>query len=196
MPVLIDGHNLIGKLPDLRLSDPRDEDKLIARLKTYVARTGRQTVVVFDPPRGGEPSSWFRDDRTDYHNLTVIFAQSGRSADDVIRERVANAKDKQGLIVVTSDAAVANFARQCGVKNVRTSEQFAEELRAALSAPPAKEKPAISAAETEEWLRIFKEPQAKPQAPPPQPKLSPHEAKRLRRMEQLKKQTANQRKLK
>ena len=39
MPLLIDGHNLIGHLPDLSLSDPRDEVKLVARLQAYAARS-------------------------------------------------------------------------------------------------------------------------------------------------------------
>lgn len=187
MPLLIDGHNLIGKLPDLHLSDPRDEDKLISRLKQYVARTGRQVVVVFDPPKGGDPSSWFRDERYDYRNLSVIFASGGRTADDVIRERVAAAQDKQGLIVVTSDAAVRGFAAQCGVRNQRTSEEFARELRDALSAPAPAEKPTVRNAEVDDWLKVFKEPEGAPPPAPP-PKLSPREAKRLRRMEQLRRQ--------
>jgi hypothetical protein len=186
MPVLIDGHNLIGKLPDVKLSDPNDEDKLIAKLKQYVQRTGKQTTVVFDPPKHSEWFAW-SDDRYELRKLEIVFATMGRKADDVIRERVAQAKDRQGLIVVTSDAAVANFARQCGVKNVRSSEEFARELQEALSLSPPAEKPAVSKAELDEWLTVFKEPEPAPK-PPPQPRLDPKEAKRLRRMEQLKKQ--------
>ena len=48
MPLLIDGHNLIGRLPDLRLDDPQDEAKLVARLRVYHARTGKRVTVVFD----------------------------------------------------------------------------------------------------------------------------------------------------
>jgi predicted RNA-binding protein with PIN domain len=195
MPLLIDGHNLIGRLPDLHLSDPRDEEKLIARLKQYVARTGRRVVVVFDPPRGGDPSSWFTDDRHEYRNLTVIFAQAGRKADDVIRERVANEPDRQGLIVVTSDAAVAGFARQCGVRNIRASERFGEELRATLVASTPKEKPSASPADVDDWLKVFKEPGPAPEPKPERSRPSKPQAKRLRRMEQLKKQAANRRKL-
>ena len=187
MPLLIDGHNLIGKLPDVQLSDPDDEDKLIARLKLYVARTGKRITVVFDPPRQSEWFAW-SDDRYEHHNLTVIFATMGRKADDVIRERVAAEKDKVGLIVITSDAAVANFARQCGVKNVRSSEEFVRELQDSLAAPAPAEKPVISKREVDDWLKIFKEPEPAPK-PPPVPKVDPQEAKRLRRMEQLKKQT-------
>ena len=48
MPILIDGHNLIGRLPAISLQDPDDEDKLVRLLKSYQARTGKSLTVVFD----------------------------------------------------------------------------------------------------------------------------------------------------
>lgn len=186
MPLLIDGHNLIGKMSDLKLSDPDDEDKLIARLKKYTAKTKKRVTVVFDPPRQSEWFAW-SDDRYEQPNLEIIFATMGRKADDVIRERIPRVKDKQGLIVVTSDAAVANFARQCGVKNVRSSESFAEELRQELKPPAPSGKPGITQADLDEWLKIFPEPKAQTKPPAP-PKPDPKKSKSERRMEQLKKQ--------
>jgi len=45
MPLLIDGHNLIGQIPDISLSDPDDEAKLVLLLRRYTtARPGRQAV--------------------------------------------------------------------------------------------------------------------------------------------------------
>lgn len=186
MPLLIDGHNLIGKLPDLKLSDPDDEDKLIAKLKKYAAKTKKIVTVVFDPPKHSEWFAW-SDDRYEQPNLEIIFATMGRKADDVIRERIPRVKDKQGLIVVTSDGAVANFARQCGVKNVRTSESFAEELREELKPPAPSEKPGITQADLDEWLKVFPEPKAQPNPPSP-PKPDSKKTKSEKRMEQLKKQ--------
>lgn len=186
MPLLIDGHNLIGKMPDMKLSDPDDEDKLIARLKKYVARTKKRVTVVFDPPKQSEWFAW-TDDRYEQPNLEIIFVTMGRKADDKIRERITQTKDKQGLVLVTSDSAVVNFARQCGVKNVRSSESFAEELREMLKPPAPSEKPGITQADLEEWQKVFPEPKAE-QKPPPPPKLDPKKTKSERRMEQLKKQ--------
>jgi predicted RNA-binding protein with PIN domain len=191
MPLLIDGHNLIGKMPDMKLSDPDDEDKLISRLKKYVLKTRKQVSVVFDPPKHSEWFAW-ADDRYDQPNLEITFATMGRSADDVIRERIVKAKDKQGLIVVTSDAAVANFARQCGVKNVRSSESFAEDLRDELKPPAPSEKPGITQADLDEWLKVFPEPKSKPPPPAP-PKPDVKLSKSEKRMEQLKKQAKGRR---
>ncbi|MCS6846826.1 MAG: NYN domain-containing protein [Anaerolineae bacterium] len=186
MPLLIDGHNLIGHSPDLSLSDPNDEDKLIARLKAYIARTGKQITVVFDPGPDSNPASFdysrFREGR-----LEVIYAQAWRKADDVIREIVGDVKDRRGLIVVTSDGALANFTRQCGVR-VRSSAEFERELRRTLDSVLDDEKPVAGASEVSIWAEIFKEPEPSPKPQPATPQLTPQERKRLRRMAQLKKQ--------
>ena len=48
MAYLIDGHNLIGQLPDLSLNDPNDEAKLVQKLIGFAARQQKRVVVVFD----------------------------------------------------------------------------------------------------------------------------------------------------
>lgn len=42
MSYIIDGHNLIGVLPDIHLNQPDDEQRLLARLRGYRARIGGQ----------------------------------------------------------------------------------------------------------------------------------------------------------
>jgi predicted RNA-binding protein with PIN domain len=46
MQYLIDGHNLIPKVPGLSLSDPDDEEQLINKLSGW-ARISRQKIIVF-----------------------------------------------------------------------------------------------------------------------------------------------------
>lgn len=191
VPLLIDGHNLIGHSPDLSLRDPDDEARLIARLKQYVACTGKQVTVVFDPrPNDDTPHFWHK--REQHGKLEVIFAAPRSKADDVIRDRVSTTRDRKGLIVVTSDGALGNFVRQSGIR-VQSSDEFAKAMSRTLSAtPPFDDKPAAGKAEVDEWAHVFKEPALSPKPQPkPQPgapQLSPQERKRLRRMEQLKKQ--------
>lgn len=49
MPLLVDGHNLIGQMPGLKLSDEDDEGELVMLLRRYsTAKRSRQVVVVFD----------------------------------------------------------------------------------------------------------------------------------------------------
>ena len=184
MPLLIDGHNLIGHLPDLSLSDPRDEVKLVARLQAYAARSERRITVVFDPGPQAVPPALQR--RSRYGYVEVIYADPGQKADDVIRSIVGATRDRQGLLVVTSDGALANFTRQCGVRVVSAS-QFAKALIDNAPRRPSDEKPTSSQDDVAAWLAIFKEPEAPP-SPPSQPPPDPRELKRKRRMAQLNKQ--------
>ena len=48
MPYLIDGHNLIGKIPSLNLDDLDDEKELIQLLQRYCQETGKDAEVYFD----------------------------------------------------------------------------------------------------------------------------------------------------
>ncbi|HQV71151.1 MAG TPA: NYN domain-containing protein [Thermoflexales bacterium] len=193
MAYLIDGHNLIGQMPDMKLSDANDEEKLIARLMAFLARVGKTATVVFDPPRHGvQERLSLREARG---KLTVVWTPVGRIADDVLRDLISLVKDRQGTLVVTSDAAVAGFARVSGVRAI-SSQDFIKQL-ALPAAGMADSKPRASKADADEWAEIFKEPEGRRElfvAPPEQP--SPAELKRQRRMEQLKKQTRGQRSLK
>ena len=56
MPILIDGHNLIGQMPGLSLEDPHDEEMLVTLLRSYRARTGKE-VQEFTVPAGSETTT-------------------------------------------------------------------------------------------------------------------------------------------
>ena len=151
--LLIDGHNLIGRLPDISLDDPDDEAKLTARLKTYCARTGKRATVVFDGglPGGRSPLSG--------GGVEVIFAPSGHPADGILRERIRRARDPRGLVVVTSDNEIIAAAQERGARVVR-SEEFAARLsapRRRRAHPRRGTEPDVrlSPREVEEWLRLF-----------------------------------------
>ncbi len=148
MPFLIDGHNLIGRLPDLRLDDPDDEAKLVARLRTYCARAGKRATVVFDR---GLPGG--RSDALSNSRVEVVFAATGRSADGILRERIRRARDPRGLMVVTSDREVIAAAQSQGARVVR-SEEFAARLEPRQETSVEKDAH-LSAEEIEEWLRVF-----------------------------------------
>nr|HID13731.1 hypothetical protein [Anaerolineae bacterium] len=150
MPLLIDGHNLIGRLPNLRLDDPNDEAKLVARLRAYCARTGRRATVVFDQ---GLPGG--RSQELSGGGVEVVFAAAGRTADGILRGRIRRARDPRGLTVVTSDHEVIAAARARGARVMR-SEEFAVHLRAPRPVDDGEEKDThLSAEEIEEWLKVF-----------------------------------------
>ena len=148
MPFLIDGHNLIGRLPDLRLDDPEDEAKLVARLRTLAARTGKRITVVFDQ---GLPGGLSRE--LSGGGVKVVFASAGHAADGVLRERIRRTRDARGLTVVTSDQRIVSAAQARGVRVV-PSEEFAARLGA--PTPTVQQQDVqLSAEEVEEWLRVF-----------------------------------------
>ena len=157
MPILIDGHNLIGRMPTLSLADPDDERQLVALLLSYRARARKPVTVVFDP--GG---AFALPEVRRHGGVEVVFAPHGSSADQVIARRVRRSRDPAGITVVTSDRELAAEVAVYGAR-VKTAETFAAELTALVGEGPANHDTPLSAAELEAWLALFqgrKEPDA------------------------------------
>ena len=154
MAYLIDGHNLIANMPDLSLTDPNDEVKLVQRLKGYMMRHRRKCTVVFDNglPGGVNP-------HLSNSQVEVVWARSGSEADRVIQERIRAAQTPTQWQVVTSDQSVAHQARQRGMRVIASAEFAAELLSiSALAAPDDEDpNPVVSPREVEEMLRLFDE---------------------------------------
>ena len=156
MPLLIDGHNLIGsgELPGISLADEDDELKLVRLLRRYRSRVRRDITVCFDV---GLPGG--RSRQLSGGGVEVIFASARRrSADDLIAARLRRAANPRGLTVVTSDHVLANIARDRGARVISTAE-FADLLTAPLpsSSRRPREEPRLSSQEVEEWLAFFGE---------------------------------------
>ena len=185
MPLLVDGHNLIGQMPDLSLSDPNDEEKLIARLRILTEREHKRITVVFDPnPHDDAPR--LGHGKSQHGLLSVMYAHPGHKADDLIRQIVGETKDRQGLTVVTSDAAVADFTRRCGVR-VQSSADFLRWMNGRTAGRrDANAKPLGNAREVVNWADVFAEPEPTPHDY--KPLLKPKEKKGKKRSEQLKNQ--------
>jgi predicted RNA-binding protein with PIN domain len=150
MPLLIDGHNLIGRLSDLRLDDPDDETKLVAWLRAYCARTSKRVTVVFDRGLPGGRSRELSGGKVE-----VVFASAGHIADGILRERIRQARDPRGLTVVTSDRQVIAAAQARGARVMR-AEEFATHLRVPYPVDDGGEKDVhLSAEDVEEWLKMF-----------------------------------------
>jgi predicted RNA-binding protein with PIN domain len=149
MPLLIDGHNLIGKLAGLHLDDPDDEAKLVSLLRTYCARENKRATVVFDH---GLPGGW--SEALSGGGVHVIFASAGRNADGVLRERIREARDPRGLIVVSSDREVVAAAKANKVR-VMQAEVFASRLSVQTKTVQEEYDVQVSQEEVEEWLQIF-----------------------------------------
>lgn len=151
MPILIDGHNLIGQMKTISLADPDDEEQLIERLVTYQRRRRRKITVVFDAGAHVGPSSEY-EQRT--AGVRIIYARPGQRADDVICRIVRDSSDRRGWLVVSSDRAVQAEVRYLGA-SIIAADQFARELAIPRLQAPQEEERSLSPSEVDEWLRIF-----------------------------------------
>ena len=153
MKWLIDGHNLVGQMPDLRLDDPDDEEKLLEYLRRYRARTGHTLIVIFDAGQGYHPAKTHRRG-----GITIQFVSPGQTADQILIRRIRQVKNPQAVIVVTSDRDVQQAAQQAGLRVV-TSQEFARQLLQP-SSPSGEDKESranirLSPDEVDEWLAFF-----------------------------------------
>ncbi len=122
-PFLIDGHNLIGRLPDVDLGQPDDEAQLLQRLHAYRVRNGYpQLVVFFDsgmlPGTGSTPPAY---------GMEVHFAPPHLKADDEIVAYLRAQPEPGQFTVVTSDRELAARSRALGA-NVKPADDFARSL--------------------------------------------------------------------
>jgi hypothetical protein len=155
MIILIDGHNLVPKIPGLSLNDPDDEIRLVELLQEFARRRRRKLEVFFD----NAPVGWPRI-RT-FGTIVVRFSRPGHSADEEIRGRLVKlGKEARNCLVVSSDLRVQGYGRSVRA-NVISSEQFAGELQSSLADTvedlKSKKEDQLNETEIEEWMKFFGE---------------------------------------
>jgi uncharacterized protein len=156
---LIDGHNLIGRLPDIDLADPNDEAILIERLRRWSAASRkRRLLVIFDAGLPGGHSREFSGGP-----VQVLFASSSSSADAMLLARIDAAHNPAEYTLVSDDRRIVQRARERRMP-VESAADFAGRLPGEggpsepAAAPAEKPDPgAMSQRELEEWLRFFDE---------------------------------------
>ncbi|MFC2015361.1 NYN domain-containing protein [Chloroflexota bacterium] len=151
MPILIDGHNLIGQLSSISLQDPDDEEKLLRLLLSYQARTGKRITVVFD---AGAPSAL--PQKWQQGKVEVIFARGSGDADTTIARRIRSSGDPGQWLVITSDRELAETVERSGAR-VLSAHDFAADLEAGLEPSNEGKDTPISSKEVEDWLALFGE---------------------------------------
>jgi len=130
MTYIIDGHNLIGVLPDIHLADPGDEARLLGRLRAYRARATRSAgsmIVFFDSGLSG--SSPRREAPGSSSEVEARFADPGQTADDAIVAFLRGVSQPGQYAVVTDDQELTWRVRALGASVLRASE-FAPRLAA------------------------------------------------------------------
>jgi predicted RNA-binding protein with PIN domain len=148
MPYLIDGHNLIGKMPDVSLQDIDDESDLINKLNRYFQYVRKKAIVFFD--RG----SLLGKSKFGSAFLEVRFIRAPKTADEAIIQKLVDMKgNARNFSVVSSDRWVAGKARQAGARTI-SSEEFVLILRE--NSKQAKMNHQDHENDTEYWLKTFR----------------------------------------
>ncbi len=151
MPFIIDGHNLIAALPDLDLSDPDDERKLVEMLQGFCSRSNRRATVYFDRGvPGGEPT-------INSGRVKVRFIRLPRTADDAIRDHLLKLdKEAPNWTIVSSDREVISAAGRAGAV-VLHSDAFGQMISTSTNTSVQSEKPmgAMSDEDLAEWEKLF-----------------------------------------
>lgn len=168
MSLIIDGHNLIPKIPGLTLDKIDDEERLIDLLQLYANLRGKEIEVFFDGAPPGQSGA------RSYGRIRAHFVAAGLTADEAIRRYLVSlGRRARNMTVVTSDRMVQANARRLQA-GVMPSENFARELSAAQAeearrselaktqrapgrrpAGASSRQPAMSPKELQNWLDLF-----------------------------------------
>jgi predicted RNA-binding protein with PIN domain len=163
MHYLIDGHNLIGRSPDIELEDPDDEVKLVLKLRSWAARgRKRRVTVVFDR---GLPGG--KDKGLSTGTVQVIFAAGGQTADTILIKRIRAVRNAQEYTLVSGDRRIIQEATARRMP-VWTAVQFIERMDRDKDQEGGAKKaaqdlaqmadPRLSEAELAMWLDLFDAP--------------------------------------
>ena len=154
MPYLIDGHNLIPKIPGLDLKAMDDETQLIEILQEFCRHRRKQAEIYFDNSPAGQPHS------QKYGFVLARFIRQGQVADNAIRDRLERlGKAARNWTVVSSDLAVQAAARNAHAHYI-SSEAFSKEIMETLQDNQVdtdqKLDASLSAEEVKDWMEFFR----------------------------------------
>lgn len=144
MPVLLDGNNLLHRLPKANRSRAA-----VRRLVLDATRSERMSVtVVFDgpPPAGSPPEELL--------GRALVIYSGPRSADEVILSRIPAGRAARQWIVVTDDRGLGQRARDRGA-SVRALRQWQARPRKTPTGRGAE--PKLSSREVSEWEEYFRD---------------------------------------
>ncbi len=152
MPYIVDGHNLIPKIPGMSLQDIDDEIQLVNLLQEFCRIRRKQVEVYFDNAPPGSPGA------RNYGRVVARFVRQGRTADQAIQMKLKRlGAEARNWTVVSSDGEVQANARTARAK-ILTAEVFAKQVFEALGDTAdsyLEPESDLSPEEVEDWMQIF-----------------------------------------
>jgi predicted RNA-binding protein with PIN domain len=153
MPYLIDGHNLIPKIPGFSLETMDDEMQLVELLQEFCRRQRKEAEVYFDNAPPGQKQARV------FGPVTAHFVRQGTTADDAIRARLGRlGRDARNWTVVSSDHNVQASARAARAHYI-PSEVFAGTLAQTIDKSRQDQgertESSLDDDELDDWLKLF-----------------------------------------
>jgi uncharacterized protein len=128
--IVIDGYNLIRCSSSLSTLDQQDiqlgREALVHTLAAYKKIKRHMITVVFDGTRAPP----FSQNKDRVKGINIKFSRSGETADTVIKKIAAREKEK--VLVVSSDLDIVNFSASQGAAII-SSLEFEEKLTLAVN---------------------------------------------------------------
>jgi len=153
MTYLIDGHNLIPKVPSLSLEEIDDEMQLVEMLQEFCRRRQKTVEVYFDKAPPGTQRV------RNFGQVVARFVREGNTADQAIQEHLARlGRTARNWIVVSSDRSIQASARSARAQVV-SSESFAimllQTMQGSSKEMDQRTDPSLSAEEIDDWMKLF-----------------------------------------
>ncbi len=118
---IIDGNNLIGKIPNLMKLQQKDKqasrEKLALMIQRYFHNKKTNVTLHFD----GHPGPKIHAGK-----IKLVYSEN-ITADEKIKKQISESKSPKTLTVITADSNLSQFARVCSCK-VITSDNFAAQI--------------------------------------------------------------------
>jgi len=115
MRIVIDGYNLIRRVPELRALDRDDLESgrvgLASELSTYRAGKGHRITVIFD----GADSVHLGGGSEKVAGITLRYSARGQTADQVIQKMC---REGAADLIVSGDREIIDVAKRAGVTAV------------------------------------------------------------------------------
>jgi len=155
---LIDGYNVIHKIPELKNALETNLEKarnlLIRRILTYLATKKIEITLVFDGDNVGYVGNPYERKK----RLHIYYSHAPEKADPLIKRIIRQKANSAQLILVTEDHELLNFGKSYGVTGISPS-QFYQLLRKETQQNQLDQKfdKPMTEEELATWLKIFGE---------------------------------------
>ncbi len=144
---IIDGNNLIGKIPLIKklqkVNKQASREKLAFSIARYFSTKKNAVTLHFDG---------FESVTINVSGIRIIYSGS-ISADERIKREIEKSKNPRLITLVTSDRNLAEFGRVCSCRVVK-SEEFAKQINSGNSVDEEQIK-IESINSTEEFKKLF-----------------------------------------